>query len=416
MLTHNSDRVNLNAVESGLSSINRIRLLLFLVIFSSLAAAQENLHDRLDHPIHKLLLEKEFPVIGFRWGGELFLDAPLNNEPPGADLTLRRAKLKFHRELGENWYLKLTADFNKGGKLEINDSYATFSGWSRVLLKLGVFVPAYSLESVSSASSRTFMEEALPVAALAERRNGGVSWLKRTSNSILNGSLLTFNPEQDGQSNSGQALVLHYVHSPIDVAGRKNVNVGGSFSYRTNVDPDRTQFRSRPETGTSNDYFVNTGPISGSNRIIRLGLEASQVLGRFSWQQEILTTQVERTGEPTVTFWGTYFYASWFLTSDTRNYDLGQGQFFPQTVSNPLFKGGKGAWELAARASYVDLSDKDIIGGEETNLTLGVNWYLNDKLRLSGNVVKVLDINRPGSEYDKTDPLIVAIRAQWLIN
>jgi len=40
---------------------------------------------------------------------------------------------------------------------------------------------------------------------------------------------------------------------------------------------------------------------------------------------------------------------------------------------------------------------------------------LNNQLRLSGNMIKVLDINRPGNEFDGSDPLIWAVRLQWLI-
>ncbi|HKJ18378.1 MAG TPA: porin [Xanthomonadales bacterium] len=409
-------------IESRLAELNAGArtgasvLVMALALFSPWANAQQTVQDRLQHPIHSVLLEKESPLLGFRWGGEIFVDVPLNDEPAGADLTLRKAKLKFHRKLGTNWQVKLSADYNKGGDLEINDSYAVYTGWPRALLKLGFTKPAFSLESVSGAASQVFMEEALPVAALSERRAGGVNWLRRTSNSIINGAILVFNPEQDGQSNSGQALVLHYVHSPIDFAGRKGVNIGGSFSYRVNVDSKDTQFRSRPEIGTSNTRFVDTGEISDADKIIKFGLEASQVRGRFSWQQEIVAAQVERNSSPTVSFWGVYVLGSWFLTNDSRNFDLGQGRFRPQKVSSPMFKGGKGAWEVAVRASYVDLSDADVNGGSETNLTLGLNWYLNDDIRLMGNVVKVVDVDRPGNEFDGVDPLIVAVRAQWLIN
>lgn len=31
------------------------------------------------------------------------------------------------------------------------------------------------------------------------------------------------------------------------------------------------------------------------------------------------------------------------------------------------------------------------------------------------NVIKVLDIDRPGSEYDDLNPFIFALRGQWLI-
>jgi len=53
--------------------------------------------------------------------------------------------------------------------------------------------------------------------------------------------------------------------------------------------------------------------------------------------------------------------------------------------------------------------------GRESNLSFRMNWYLNDKLRLMGNIVKVLDVDRPGNEYDGIYPLIAAVRPQWLI-
>jgi phosphate-selective porin OprO/OprP len=55
------------------------------------------------------------------------------------------------------------------------------------------------------------------------------------------------------------------------------------------------------------------------------------------------------------------------------------------------------------------------VGGSESNLSLGLNWHLNEKFRVMANVVKVLNVDRPGSEYDGLDPLIFALRTQWLI-
>ena len=60
--------------------------------------------------------------------------------------------------------------------------------------------------------------------------------------------------------------------------------------------------------------------------------------------------------------------------------------------------------------------DRDVIGGEESNLSLGFNWYLNDKLRLMSNLIKVLDFNRPGSEHDGQNPWFFVLRAHWVIN
>ena len=56
--------------------------------------------------------------------------------------------------------------------------------------------------------------------------------------------------------------------------------------------------------------------------------------------------------------------------------------------SSPYGKdGGKGALELTARYSTVDLNDGAIFGGEQDNYTLGLVWYLHASTRLLVNWV-----------------------------
>lgn len=365
--------------------------------------------------IDSLLIEREFPLLGGRWGWELFVDTPLNSEPDAAELTLRRAQAKYGRKLGRDWRLKLTADYTRGGGFEFSDNYVTYSGWNQTLLTLGISDPPFSLESVSKSSGLTFMERGLPVVALAERKGGVATVLRRTTNSILNASLVLFNVTRDNLREDGQGVVLHYVHSPIEIGEAKSIHLGGSFSYRINASEDSTQFRTRPEIATVNDYSVDTGPIDNADRIGRLALEVSRVAGRYSWQAELLGARVHRKGAESVDFWGAYAYASWFLSRDSRNYNFGSGSFEQLRVRSPVLSGGAGAFELAVRASYVDLTDRDVEGGREKNLSLGFNWYLNQRLRLMANLVKVLDVDRPGSEYDGLAPLILTLRLQWVL-
>ena len=61
-----------------------------------------------------------------------------------------------------------------------------------------------------------------------------------------------------------------------------------------------------------------------------------------------------------------------------------------QPLTNFGFSGdgtptGIGAWELAVRYSYLDLTDKTIAGGRLNSVTLGLNWYLNANAKLQFN-------------------------------
>ncbi|MGI9592632.1 MAG: porin [Myxococcota bacterium] len=94
-------------------------------------------------------------------------------------------------------------------------------------------------------------------------------------------------------------------------------------------------------------------------------------------------------GQRDLHFWGLYAYASYFLTGEHRPYELGKGRFGrlkPKKNFNP-FKGGWGAWEIAARYSYLDLDDRNIRGGTLWDVTAALNWYLYPNFRWMLNYV-----------------------------
>ncbi|MDR6306728.1 phosphate-selective porin [Nitrobacter vulgaris] len=76
--------------------------------------------------------------------------------------------------------------------------------------------------------------------------------------------------------------------------------------------------------------------------------------------------------------------------------------------------GGIGAWEIAARYSYMDLNDNLVFGGKQNNVTVGLNWYLNDNMRVMFNWIHgtIAKSNLPsqdlGAKWDA-----YAMRTQW---
>ena len=77
-------------------------------------------------------------------------------------------------------------------------------------------------------------------------------------------------------------------------------------------------------------------------------------------------------------------------------------------------KGEWGAWEIAFRHSYVDLSDGEIKGGRESNFTTGLNWIHNRNMRLMFNYINVNVTDRESPDIEDGNAHIFQVRFQFI--
>jgi len=81
-----------------------------------------------------------------------------------------------------------------------------------------------------------------------------------------------------------------------------------------------------------------------------------------------------------------------FLTGESRTWNT-KNFFFNRVIPLRPFKFrhdacdgyGCGAWEIAARYTYIDASNKAIQAGRIDSVTLGLNWYMNPNSKLQFN-------------------------------
>ena len=187
--------------------------------------------------------------------------------------------------------------------------------------------------------------------------------------------------------------------------GRRLLHLGLSFSYQLRDDAiggAQVEFRARPESRLTNDRLVDTGTFS-ANWQGMVNPEAALVAGPFSLQGETCFTYVNRDAGGNALFWGSYVFASYFLTGESRNYDASKGVFSKLKPNRNFHFTGKGwgAWELALRFSHLDLNDSGINGGREQDITAGLNWYLTPDTRFMFNWIRagVTDRDTPPSEH-----------------
>lgn len=149
--------------------------------------------------------------------------------------------------------------------------------------------------------------------------------------------------------------------------------------------------------------------VTGVTDTTKLGLESAYLNGPFSAEAEYLTVSMNRDNGDEPTFSGWHVQGSYVLTGESRTYST--GGFGGVTPS-----GSGGAWELAARYSHMDLNDSGFAGGEQNNLTLGINYYASSNLRFMGNIVFADVKDREdgsGDALPDESPTLVGARAQY---
>ena len=257
-------------------------------------------------------------------------------------------------------------------------------------LKLGQFQAPMSLEGVTSSRDVTFMELAAPVQALAPGVDAGFQMGRPVLHERATCTWGLFSQGVgrdygDASENYARAIARVtglpiYESNPDQPNSTRLLHLGLSANtlYSAN---SSVRYQTRPESHLA-PYVVDTGVIRAQGALVA-GAEVAWVEGPFSVQGEYLHSWVRQNNGPVLNFDGLYTSVSWFLTGETRPYDRQKG-CFARVIPRRNFdwgKGGWGAWEIAARYSFVNLDSEDIQGGRLSMLTTGVNWYLHPHMK-----------------------------------
>ncbi len=340
-----------------------------------------------------------------RFDVRMFMDGAVYFENKNKDILssgtdLRRARFAMKVKLWKDWRAEWDFNFSpyiknedkKDEPLEIKDMWLSYRGVDQMEIQLGQFKPPFSLEELTSSRMLTFLERAYPNEFAPDRRMGlGVSrwgsfWYASTAIFGENLSGLDKKSEDEGYGMAGRIALAPFRQE------KRLFHLGGSVGYLTPLAPEDgveqfIEFSVRPETKVSRVKFLESGNIVNVDHYLIYGLEGAAVWGPFSLQGEYMGTHITRSNDlAAIQFNGSYLFFSWFLTGESRQYDGTEGE-----LSSPLPAHSIGAWELATRASFINLTDMDapVMGGKAANYTLALNWYANANVRFMLNYVWV---------------------------
>lgn len=381
-------------------------------------------------------------LIGFQWGGRLNFDETLfaggwqdkrNNFPSGANI--RRAFLGFEGGVGEYLTYNLTLDFAGANEEGQNRTVVDFEdAWinacseydgpiGRADLRVGQFTPPVSIDAWGNTgleNDNLFLESALATTAFSIPTKALGVWFDATAMDMFVLSAAAYHRRQNNTQfansaaspnnyqNAGRSdrlgssarLTFVPVHTcdtvyHLGIIGRyqamNHKGAGGVPVFQQNLFATGPEARARNTTRlvTTGGSGATIGGIRARSYNVVTG-EALGMWGPVTVEGEYYQANVQRV--PTITdtttrgnprFNGWHVEGAYVLTGESRVYDFVTG-----TLRNPKPCDKSGAWEVAARFSFINLVDTGVNGGSEHNTTLGLRWFANEHVSIAANYIR----------------------------
>lgn len=316
----------------------------------------------------------------------------------GAEATdgteIRRARIELDGTFARDWGWAAHVDF-AGNDTSLKDFALEFAGLDGVKLSIGHQKQPYSLALEMSSNDIPFIERSIDnylIAPFVDRaigvraETGGARWFAAAG--LFGEPAGSSGPGDEGWGTSGR-----FVYAPTIEADRV-LHLGVRAAYREPSAADAV--RIRDETTSFSDLrIVDTGRLTGTRSVTLLGPEAVYTRGPWSVGGEYNDASIARTGARDLRFDSWHVAATYALGGEPRAgaYRIGSGEFgrLQPARELDLRAEGRGTWELAARYASLDLNDGATVGGSETALTVGANWYANANVRMLLSWTRILD-------------------------
>ena len=309
-----------------------------------------------------------------------------------------------------------------------------YSGFNPINIKVGRFDPDFGLEKATSSKWVTAPERnaAYDLVDWANGHQNGLGiQVNGTAGPSLYGSLgLHAKDQNDVDGDSVKQFNVRGVFAPMHEAGNV-LHLGVNFAQRDldDVGGLDTRIRSRMgmrgvSTSGGNDAGSNGNRLllAGANNQVAgsygddtaWGVEAAWAMGPLSVQGEYVKRELDAdsSANEDIEAKGYYAQIAYTLTGEARGYKLGRFDAIkPENKQT-------GAWEVFYRYDYIE-GDDDTVGinagstveGKVHNV--GLNWYANESVRLTGAYVKANVDNQENANGDDDGDGIV-LRAQYV--
>lgn len=299
-----------------------------------------------------------------------------------------------------------------GGKVKVKDLLLNCH-LGNSIVSLGNGYEPYSMDMLISTGDMRFSQSAASVLAFADSRKLGATYHYHTPGVYLAIGLYTHNDI----NNIGENQTNAFVSTSRAVWRRRGrderlLHLGGAFSFRTReANTEKSPVRIVESYGVTSMFSTPMlkAEVENMGTELKGSIEALYMAPRWMIQAEYYLNRLNRTdGGGAYRPHGGYVQGSVLLKGRGFAYDYGYA-----VPGRPV---SASAIELTARFNRTDMNDSQagIYGGEEKDISLGVNVYLNRYLGVKLNGSYVWTGRHCDRFYDK-DFFLVQMRVQYVL-
>lgn len=331
---------------------------------------------------------------GFEWRlmGRVFFDAGafFNDKTDlGNGVQINDLRLGAQIRFLQHWNVKMELGYGDE-KVSIKDIYINYKTGNHNI-RLGYYHEPFGIDRIGSTNFK-FIETASADKTFGSNRKLGVCYLyNQTYFNFMGGVFSDGNPGKANQLNQGYTLSTKFIGRPVVGDGRLlHLAIAPRFSSHG----DQIEFKGGVPTtllSGADNRFVFADVTRAINQW-KMEVEVIGIYRKWYLEGHYLMAHVNRAGVPNYNGQGGYIQGGYMILGEKQNYNPVTGM-----VANPVPK----SLEVLCRYNRTNLNDAGIMGGKLSDLSLGMNYFINKYIVARLNYVHVMaSHNAPGGADD----------------
>lgn len=335
--------------------------------------------------------------------GAVFFGEPSWADGISNDFSIRRARFAVKAQINKDWYGEVDMDM-ANGVFELKDAIIRYTGLENWQFQMGSFKEIFSLQRNNSSRYLQFIERPMVCSALAPSRHLGLNANYYNKGLFLNLGIMGQEIEgeetrsfvEESSKGKGPDNGLTYTFKAVYQPGWNKtdwgMHIGAAASYRNPKTSDETfgkmRYSTRNSTSINRKKYIDTGDFD-FDHYIRYTAELAGYWKGFRGEAVYMgNTTYLPNNAGTKMFSGWYVQGGYLLFGGQQRYDNAGAKF------TRVKRGQKwGDVELCGRVEFIDLNadkalaadDQKIMGGSSMAYAVGLNYYINDHVKVQLN-------------------------------